>query len=98
MSRISPELFARTRLQVYTRDSFACLHCGWTAPVPEGYDGSRALGKQIQKVAIDGEPYLGQWQFLELDHIRPSSLGGGFCVENLQTLCGPCNSRKGARV
>lgn len=35
---------------------------------------------------------------LTLDHIYPYSLGGEDTLDNLQTLCRPCNSRKGARV
>ncbi|NUO57264.1 MAG: hypothetical protein HOV78_11400 [Hamadaea sp.] len=33
---------------------------------------------------------------LSLDHIWPWSLGGSDRPENLQTLCMPCNLRKGA--
>jgi len=33
---------------------------------------------------------------LTMDHIKPWSLGGRDTFENLQTLCQPCNSRKGA--
>lgn len=35
---------------------------------------------------------------LSLDHIHPWSLGGSDDPTNLQTMCVPCNSRKGARV
>jgi len=35
---------------------------------------------------------------LSLDHIWPWSLGGPDTEDNLQTLCRPCNSSKGARV
>lgn len=35
---------------------------------------------------------------LTLDHIYPWSLGGNDTIENLQTMCQPCNSSKGARV
>ena len=34
---------------------------------------------------------------LSLDHMIPWSKGGGDEPENLQTLCRPCNSRKGAK-
>ena len=35
---------------------------------------------------------------LSLDHIHPYSLGGDDTLENLQTLCRSCNSRKGVKV
>jgi hypothetical protein len=35
---------------------------------------------------------------LSLDHIYPWSLGGPDTLENLQTMCVPCNCRKGDRV
>ena len=34
---------------------------------------------------------------LTLDHIHPYSRGGLDTFDNLQTMCRPCNSRKGAR-
>jgi 5-methylcytosine-specific restriction endonuclease McrA len=34
---------------------------------------------------------------LTCDHIIPESLGGPTNLENLQTMCRPCNSSKGAR-
>lgn len=40
----------------------------------------------------------GSGERLSLDHIHPWSLGGSDQPENLQTMCIPCNSRKGARV
>lgn len=40
------------------------------------------------------------WHLIEipLDHIIPESKQGETTVENLQVLCKPCNSSKGARL
>lgn len=38
----------------------------------------------------------GSRQFLTIDHKHPESRGGSLDPVNLQTLCKPCNSRKGA--
>lgn len=40
----------------------------------------------------------GSLEQLTVDHIVPVSKGGGDEMGNLQTLCRPCNSRKGARL
>ena len=42
--------------------------------------------------------HCGSIENLTIDHIYPQSRGGGHTEDNLQTLCRPCNSRKGARV
>lgn len=39
----------------------------------------------------------GARRYLTIDHIVPESLGGGLDLDNLQTLCNSCNSRKGTR-
>jgi hypothetical protein len=56
-----------TRIEVFTRDGFACVECGAS-------------------------------ERLQLDHRYPWSRGGSDDPSNLQTLCGSCNSSKGARV
>jgi len=40
--------------------------------------------------------HCGGWEKLCADHIIPESKGGPTTFENLQTLCSPCNLRKGA--
>lgn len=41
--------------------------------------------------------HCGARRDLAADHIVPESKGGQTTLDNLQTLCVPCNSRKGAR-
>lgn len=42
--------------------------------------------------------HCGTTESLSLDHVHPYSLGGSDEPSNLQTLCRPCNSSKGAKV
>lgn len=42
--------------------------------------------------------HCGSHQDLTVDYIFPESLGGPLDLDNLQTLCGRCNSRKGTKV
>lgn len=53
----------------------------------------RALREQFNNLCvICGEP-----KPLGPDHIRPLSKGGTNWISNIQPMCQPCNSRKGAR-
>lgn len=40
----------------------------------------------------------GDWHNLSIDHVLPESLGGTLDLNNLQTLCMPCNMKKGNRI
>ncbi len=42
--------------------------------------------------------HCGTRSMLRADHVQPESAGGAMTIDNLQTLCHSCNSRKGARV
>ena len=42
--------------------------------------------------------YCGSEEQLQVDHIWPRKLGGGHDLDNLQTLCRPCNLRKAAKI
>lgn len=41
--------------------------------------------------------FCGSQENLSLDHIIPFSRGGRTIEENLQTVCKPCNSKKGSK-
>ena len=76
------------RVAVYERDQYMCVECGAGALRPDGYDGRKAL-------AVTGAALV----YLHIDHIIPRSKGGAVDhVDNLQTLCEPCNLSKGARL
>lgn len=69
-----------------------CRFTTWRQPIPQalreavyGRDDHRCLR-------------CGTSERLSLDHIVPWSRGGPDTIDNLQTLCTPCNSRKGARL
>lgn len=79
----SRALARQLRREVYERDGFTCQEC---RHIP--------TDKQIAayyELGWNPEP-------LQLDHIVPYRNGGQFTLDNLQTLCQPCNGRKGARV
>jgi hypothetical protein len=55
----------------------------------------RALAKQVFE--RDGYRCVtcSGWIDLTCDHVVPESKGGPTTLENLQTMCRPCNTRKG---
>lgn len=58
--------------------------------------------KASTRAVFDRDGWECQWcgshRNLTVDHIHPVSKGGTNEFDNLQTLCGSCNSAKGARI
>ncbi len=78
-------LHAAVRAFVHFRDKFACQKCGVKSSFPPAdYDGRTEI--------VTDDMVL-----LVMDHIVPFSKGGTNHPSNFQTLCDPCNARKGAR-
>lgn len=54
----------------------------------------------VRKAVYERDAYrcqsCGGWIDLSVDHIEPLSRGGKNCIDNLQTLCMPCNIKKAA--
>ena len=60
------------------------------------------VSDQLRKQVMERDAYrcqkCGGWVDLQVDHVYPASKGGPTVPDNLQTLCLPCNSRKGATI
>lgn len=71
------------------------------AQFEEARKQSRRIPKDVRRAVLtrDGSRcvYCGACDDLHIDHVHPWSRGGPSEVANLQTLCAPCNIRKGAR-
>ncbi len=83
-----------------------CSHCqfmiqtyGPMPPVPVIEFMSKRPGVGIEIIKRDGVGcrHCGAVEGLAYDHIVSRAKGGGDELANLQALCMPCNSRKGAR-
>lgn len=70
---------------------------------PEPYKpNKKPIPNGLRKQVFERDAYrcvkCGAHHDLEADHVYPESLGGEATFENLQTLCKPCNMKKGNRV
>lgn len=59
------------------------------------------ISLQVRTAVYDRDGWAcvtcGRGDDLSLDHIQPVSRGGSDDIDNLQTMCRSCNSRKGAK-
>jgi DNA-directed RNA polymerase subunit RPC12/RpoP len=62
----------------------------------------RRIPRRLAKLVFERDAYrcvtCGAHIDLTVDHIVPESKGGPTTLENLQTMCRSCNSKKGARL
>lgn len=69
------------------------------APVVGRSKGKREIGNSLRTKVYERDAYrcrgCGTHLALTCDHVVPESKGGPTTLENLQTLCQPCNSAKG---
>lgn len=81
----------------------ALIEAGVFKPMdPCSTGGRRKLPASRRKAVFERDMYrcvtCGTHLDLTVDHRRPVSLGGGDDIGNLQTMCMPCNAKKGARA
>lgn len=69
-------------------------------PEPQTYK-KKKIGMTLRMEVYERDGFkcvtCGTQKKLTCDHIKPEVLGGETTLENLQTMCKSCNSRKGAR-
>lgn len=78
--------------------SYQLGHLGWLLTVPV----RRSIPARVRAEVLGRDEHRCRrcpaTSGLTIDHIKPVSRGGTDDLTNLQTLCQPCNSSKGARV
>lgn len=72
----------------------------WRYSEREAYQKAK-ISRSLSKRVFERDAYrcvtCGSYLDLTCDHIIPESQGGPTVFENLQTMCRPCNSRKGTK-
>lgn len=82
------------RYQTFIKSGTTCVNCGLEANyfALEHQQGNGAQDRyHFNLYALVG---LREILFTK-DHILPRSRGGAHCIDNLQTMCAPCNQGKG---
>lgn len=73
----------------------------WSTALARKVIRKARIGRALSKAVFERDSYrcvhCGTHLDLSCDHIIPESKGGPTRIENLQTLCRPCNARKGNR-
>lgn len=87
-------------------DAYNMAHSGrWlfrdNPPIPRGYIKA-VIPVSLRWAVFERDNFTckhcGARQYLEADHVVPECKGGKTTFANLQTLCKPCNVKKGGRA
>lgn len=70
--------------------------------MPKAPPRKQVISQQLRTQVFERDAYrcrhCGTHKDLRADHIHPESKGGTTTLDNLQTLCASCNSKKGGKV
>jgi hypothetical protein len=79
-----------------------CDEAGINTSLEPTHKKSKQLKPSLRRVVMERDAYrckhCDSHVDLSVDHIHPKSKGGTDDLENLQTLCRSCNSKKGIKV
>jgi hypothetical protein len=75
----------------FATTGLACVSCGIKAEYFEVNDNTSGAHINLYGITKKGDPVL-----MTKDHIRPKYHGGKDSLDNMQTMCLPCNNAKGS--
>lgn len=83
------------RYFVFRKDNCTCVNCGIRGSffAKEKHPNDRSYHLNLYAIAEDGREIL-----MTKDHHIPRSKGGSNDLSNLDTMCSPCNGRKGHKM
>lgn len=87
---------SKKRLKVFKQKGIECVNCGLkgTFFALEKHRDVQTEKYHFNLYATD--PNTGEEVMMTVDHIIPKAKGGSNKYKNLQTMCEPCNVKKGA--
>lgn len=83
------------RLRTFARKGIACVRCGCRGVF---FAMEKSKGQGRYHLNLYGYNREGNEILFTKDHILPKSKGGRDSLRNMQTMCQPCNCRKGNTV
>lgn len=100
--RYAMRQFLENNAPVMSAASFDQTLAEILAAKKEYFPNRPSIPPGLRKQVFERDAYRCQlcdsWEDLAIDHIHPESKGGPTSLENLQTLCRSCNSRKGDQI
>jgi hypothetical protein len=84
------------RLQLFAKKGLSCVKCG----IIGCYFALENFPKNSHNPHFNlyGQDASGDEVLITKDHIHPKSLGGSDALDNLQTMCYPCNHAKSNKI